>query len=348
MLFLITSGSLPAVDPSYAQRLLSARSEREGQKGLFVFGIVYLLLMTLILTVGMYGAGLRPHLENPDQILLIMAQDYLPLFGKALFLTAVAAAAMSTVSSYLNVTAGLIVKNLILELVPDLSQKKQIFWARICTVIVAVITLSFAPIASNGLAVAAVAAQVILIAAMGPLIYLILFWRRLTERAAFWGTLITTVVTFVLMIVVGGPNAAVLGPGLFGLPVQFWGFIVAGITFGGLSFTEAYSTVNLAPKFQSLFSTKSQRVRISKKPIMIVCTMWFVLFIPWGYMKITGTQFAFPVLSGKFSFFSDVLLLAAAAIVFVVSIYLIIYLIKFLRGNKYEDVDNQVKKQHIN
>src|SRR5699024_2778044 len=47
--FLITSGSLPAVDPSYAQRLLAAKSERDGRIGLYVFAIMYLLIMTLIL-----------------------------------------------------------------------------------------------------------------------------------------------------------------------------------------------------------------------------------------------------------------------------------------------------------
>ncbi|MTW84402.1 sodium/solute symporter [Virgibacillus dakarensis] len=346
--FLITSGGLPAVDPSYAQRLLSARSEREGRKGLYVFAGVYLLLMTLILTVGMYGAGLRPTLENPDQILLVMAQDYLPLFGKALFLTAVAAAAMSTVSSYLNVTAGLIVKNLILELVPGLSQKRQIFWARISTVIVAVVTLSFAPIATTGLAVAAVAAQIILIAAMGPLIYLILFWRRLTERAAFWGTLITAVATFMLVIVVGGPDAAVLGPGLFGLPVLFWGFMIAAITFGGLSFLEPYSPHNLSPKFRSVFERNSPKVMLSNRGLIGVCVMWLVLFIPWGYMKLSGTHSAFPFLGGSFSWFTDIFFLVAAFLVFGLSIYLMTRLVKFLRRSNYDKVTEEVENQRIN
>src|SRR5699024_9081802 len=233
--FLITSGSLPAVDPSYAQRLLAAKSELDGRIGLYVFAIMYLLIMTLILSVGMYGSGLLPNLANPDNVLLEMAQEYLPLFGKALFLTAVAAAAMFTVSSYLNVTAGMIVKNLILELKPNLSTQNQVRWARICTVFVALATLSFAPIASGGLAVAANAAQMILISAVGPLIYLILFWRKLSETAAFWGTVITSILTFILVLAVGGPDAAVLGPGIFGLPVQFWGLIIAAVSFVGLS-----------------------------------------------------------------------------------------------------------------
>ncbi|GGK03790.1 transporter [Lentibacillus kapialis] len=345
MAFLITSGGLPAVDPSYAQRLLAAKSEREGRKGLYVFAAIYLLIMTLILSVGMYGAGLRPSLENPDQVLLVMAQDYLPLFGKALFLTAVAAAAMSTVSSYFNVTAGMIVKNIILEFVPNLSKERQIFWARISTVIAALATLSFAPIASSGLAVAAVAAQIILISAIGPLIYLILFWRRFTEKAAFWGTLITSVATFVLVIVVGGPNAAVLGPGLIGVPVQFWGFLIAAISFGSLSFLEPYSSQKLSPKFWSLFEEKSQNVGPSKRGLAGVCIMWLLLFVPWGYMKITGEKFVFPLLGGPFAWVTDALLLIVAILVFAVSVYLLTRLVKFLRKKPHNNNTEEVNYQ---
>lgn len=333
--FLITSGSLPAVDPSYAQRLLAAKSERDGRIGLYVFAIMYLLIMTLILSVGMYGSGLLPNLANPDNVLLEMAQEYLPLFGKALFLTAVAAAAMSTVSSYLNVTAGMIVKNLILEFAPKLTMKKQILWARICTVFVALATLSFAPIASSGLAVAANAAQIILISAVGPLIYLILFWKKTSEQGAFWGTVITALATFTLVIVVGGPDAAVLGPGLLGIPVQFWGFIIAGITFVGISYLKPNTMEKTPTAFQSLF--KQQSSGPSLKSIIGISLLWLILFIPFIYMKITDEKFAFPFLSGRFAWLTNTTFLITSVLVFGMSLYLITRLVKFLRSTNNQE-----------
>jgi solute:Na+ symporter, SSS family len=156
--FLVTCEVLPAVDPSYAQRTLAASSEREGRERIYVFASIYFLVMMLILSLGMYGAGLRPDLGNPDQVLMMMAQGYLPLFGKALFLTAVAAAAMSTISADFNATAGLIVKNFVAELVPGMSRERQVFWSRAGTGGVALLALSFAPIATTDLAVAAIAA----------------------------------------------------------------------------------------------------------------------------------------------------------------------------------------------
>lgn len=330
--FLITSGGLPAVDPSYAQRLLAARSDKEGRIGLYVFAAIYLMVMLLILSIGMYGSVLRPELANPDRVLLIMAQDYLPLFGKALFLTAVAAAAMSTISSYLNVTSGLFVKNVLVQMRPNLSQERQVFWARIGTVGVALAALAFIPFASGGLAVAAVAAQIILIAAIGPLVYLSLFWRRLTESAAFWGTASTAVVTFILIWVVGGPNAAVLGPGIVGVPVLFWGFAVAALVFVGLSLLKPYRPAQLSPTFYELFEQRTSRVFPSKWEVGALGGLWLALLMPWAYMKLAGVQTAFPPLSGPFSWLTDGGLLAVAAIVLTATVIMLYLLIKYVRG----------------
>lgn len=329
--FLITSGALPAVDPSYAQRTLAARSEREGKIGIYVFVAMYLLVMLLILSLGMYGAGLRPNLANPDQVLLVLAQGYLPLFGKALFLTAVAAAAMSTISAYFNVTAGLVVKNFVVELVPDLSQERQVFWTRVATVAVAVVALSFAPIAATGLAVAAIAAQIVLIAAMGPLIYLILFWRRLTEGAAFWGTVATAIGTFVLVLIAGGPEAAVLGPGPLGVPVLFWGFAIAALVFGGLSLLQPYRPDALSPKFRSLFDGDAPSMAPSRWQLGTVGGMWILLFVPWVYMRAGGITAAFPPLSGPLARLTDGTLLVVAVAVLAASAYMLARLVVYIR-----------------
>ncbi|CAA9454903.1 MAG: hypothetical protein AVDCRST_MAG58-1191 [uncultured Rubrobacteraceae bacterium] len=343
--FLITSGALPAVDPSYAQRTLAARSEREGRVGIYVFAAMYLLVMLLILSLGMYGAGLRPNLGNPDQVLLVMAQGYLPLFGKALFLTAVAAAAMSTISAYFNVTAGLIVKNFVVELVPGMSQERQVFWSRVGTGVVALVALSFAPIAATGLAVAAIAAQIILIAAMGPLIYLVLFWPRLTERAAFWGTVATGVGTFALVLAVGGPEAAVLGPGLLGIPVLFWGFAIVALVFGGLSLLETYNPDEVSPRFRDFFEESTSGIALSRWELGAVAVMWLVLFIPWAYMKVTGSTNAFPPLSGPLALLTDGTLLAVTVIVLAASAYMLTKLVKYMQRGMREMTEVHAERE---
>lgn len=279
--FLITSGAMGAADPTFAQRMLAARSDRDGRLGAYAFALLYLCIAIVILVLGMYGRVLMPDLEQSDQVLLILAQDYLPLVGKALFLTAVAAAAMSTISSYLNVTAGIFVKNIVLERRPNMTPARQVLWTRIGTVLGAGAALFFAPAASGGLAVAAVAAQIILMAAVAPLIFAILFWRRLTERGAFWGFVATAITTFVLIIVVGGPDAAVLGPGIAGVPVLFWGLGVAVLVGGGISLVEAKRTAPEVPgDFADYFAGHHPRVRPSRRAVTGVIVMWAVLLSP--------------------------------------------------------------------
>lgn len=334
--FLITSGALPAVDPSYAQRTLAARSEREGRIGIYVFAAMYLLVMLLILALGMYGAGLRPNLANPDQILLVLSQGYLPLFGKALFLTAVAAAAMSTISAYFNVTAGLIVKNFVVEMAPGMPQERQVFWTRVATAGVAVVSLSFAPIAATGLAVAAIAAQIVLIAAMGPLIYLILFWRRLTEGAAFWGTVATAIGTFVFVLLAGGPEAAVLGPGPLGIPVLFWGFAIAAVAFVGTSLLQPYRADALSPTFRDLFTGDAPSMAPSRRQLVGVGAMWLILFVPWAYMKVAGITAAFPPLAGPLAWLTDGTLLAVAVVVLAASAFMLARLVGYMRRGMQE------------
>lgn len=329
--FLITSGGLGAVDPSFAQRILAARSDREGRLGLYVFAILYLLVMILILVIGMYGAALRPGLDNPDQIILVMAQDYLPLFGKALFLTAVAAAAMSTISSYLNVTAGIFVKNILMVLKPDLTSARQVMWARLITVVVALAALCFAPIASTGLTVAAVATQLILISAIGPLIYLTLFWPRLTEQGAFWGTSVTIVVTGLFIVLAGSAGAAVLGPGVLGLPVQFWGFIAAALSFVGVSrLTRRHGEV-LPETFRALFAQPWREVLPSRRAFTGLGLMWTVLLIPGIWEAINGYRFALPPLSGPFAWLTDLTLFAITIVVIVASLAMLWLLVVHLR-----------------
>lgn len=332
--FLVTSGAMGVADPTFAQRMLAARSDREGRIGAYTFSVMYLLIAVLILTLGMYGRVLLPGLDQPDQVLVLIAQKYLPLFGKALFLTAVAAAAMSTISSYLNVTAGIFVKNIVLDRRPDMPAHRQVLWTRVGTAAVAATALLFAPVASGGLAVAAVAAQIILVGAVGPLIFLILFWRRLTERGAFWGFCLTTVVTFTLILAVGGPDAAVLGPGWFGIPVQFWAFAVAAIGFVGLSLVGRRAVALAPPRFREYFEGRGTPVRPSRLAVGGVCLMWAVLLAPLAYRELLADRtFALPPLGGSLAWMTDATLIGIALAVIAATVVMVRLLITYVRTN---------------
>jgi len=333
--FLITSGAMPVADPTYAQRMLAARSDRDGRLGVYSFAGLYILLAIVILVLGMYGRALMPGLDTPDNVLLLMAQEYLPLIGKALFLTAVAAAAMSTISSYLNVTAGIFVQNILMEKRPNMPPSRQVLWTRIATALGGGAALLFAPIADGGLAVAALAAQIVLMAAVAPLIMAILFWRRLTERGAFWGFVVTAPATLVLIVGAGGPDAAVMGPGPLGIPVLFWGLGIAVLASGGVSMLDARaSTAHASAAFSDYFDGRLPRVRPSRRAVIGVLVMWAVLMIPLAWRELFGEEGAIrsmPPLSGPFSWVTDIGLLAIALVISVASVLMIVYTIGYAR-----------------
>jgi len=301
----------------------------------YSFAGLYILLAIVILVLGMYGRALMPGLDTPDNVLLLMAQEYLPLIGKALFLTAVAAAAMSTISSYLNVTAGIFVQNILMEKRPNMPPSRQVLWTRIATALGGGAALLFAPIADGGLAVAALAAQIVLMAAVAPLIMAILFWRRLTERGAFWGFVVTAPATLVLIVGAGGPDAAVMGPGPLGIPVLFWGLGIAVLASGGVSMLDARaSTAHASAAFSDYFDGRLPRVRPSRRAVIGVLVMWAVLMIPLAWRELFGEEGAIrsmPPLSGPFSWVTDIGLLAIALVISVASVLMIVYTIGYAR-----------------
>lgn len=333
--FLITSGAMSAADPTFAQRMLAARTDRDGRLGAYAFALLYLFIAIIILALGMYGRVLMPNLGQSDQVLLLLAQNYLPVFGKALFLTAVAAAAMSTISSYLNVTAGIFVKNIVVDRHPAMSQQRQVLWTRVGTVFGALAALLFAPIASGGLAVMALGAQIILMAAVAPLIMAILFWKRLTERGAFWGFIVTTIVTLALIVVVGGPDAAVLGPGLVGVPVLFWGLGVAVVVFGAVSLIDPRAPSTREPQeFDDYFAGRVERVRPSRRAVIGIAVMWAVLLSPLAWRLLSDAPaMSIPPLAGPTAWLTDVGILIVAAIIVLASIYLVARVIAYARAS---------------
>jgi hypothetical protein len=171
------------------------------------------------------------------------------------------------------------------------------------------------------------------------LIYLVLFWRRLTERAAFWGTVATGVGTFALVLAVGGPEAAVLGPGPLGIPVLFWGFAIAALVFGGLSLIQTYRPDELSPRFRDLLEGDAPTMAPSRWELGTVAFMWLVLFVPWVYMKITGTTSAFPALSGPLAWLTDGALVVVTAIVLAASAYMLTKLVRYMQRGMQEMPD---------
>ncbi|MGE5703405.1 MAG: sodium:solute symporter family protein [Clostridia bacterium] len=335
--FIMATSLWIPVDLGFAQRMLAARSMEEGRKGAYAFfGIDYFNNIVLVL-IGVYGVIFVPGLTNTDEVVIRMVNETFPIAGAALVVSAVAAAAMSTISTYLNAGSSILVKNFMLKLKPDLAAGRQIFWSKVFTAVICLAALSFGPfISSSGIVAAAIAVQMVLVTSLAPVVILGVFWKRLTEKAAFWGCLVNSIITFILMMAAGGPFAAIGGTGFFGIPVIFWGTIVAIILFGGISLLTTYKPESMSVAFREIFEGK--RAKVSNKDLVFLGSLWAVLFGLVIYHKVTGSTASFPPLSGPFAWMTDTFFILSSLGVSITAIWIIVKVVKFIREEAFDEI----------
>ncbi|MDZ4701432.1 MAG: sodium:solute symporter family protein [Rhodothermales bacterium] len=111
-------------------RAIAARSPQVAQRSAFMAGGVYLLIGLIPVTIGLIGASLMPGLEDPEQLLPLVARQYLPPVLYALFNGALISAILSTVDSVLLVAASLLSHNIIVPLRPGLTERQKVIIAR--------------------------------------------------------------------------------------------------------------------------------------------------------------------------------------------------------------------------
>ena len=329
--FLLAVSLWVPIDLGFVQRMLAARDADQGRKGAYAYLALQFFVLLLLVTLGMYGGALVQGLDNPDEVVLRLARGTLPLFGAALFVSAVAAAAMSTMSTYLNAGSSVIVKSLIMDLKPDLSNERRLMLTRVFTAVFCLAAISFTPfISAEGLVAAAVAVQMILVAALAPLILLGIFWKRLTERGGFWGCLVASVVTFVLMMVEGGPGVAIASPGPLGVPVLFWGAAAGAVFFVGASLLEPYRPENTSPEFREVFAGRVQRT--PNTDLKVMGALWTLLVLLGVYENTIGSGTAFPPLGdGLGGFLTDAFFLVVVVGLLGVSVYILARLLGYIR-----------------
>lgn len=122
--------AVPVVGSLVAQELISralaARSPEIARGGTIAGGAMFILVGLVPIALGLVGWRLIPGLEDPDQILILQAEAYLPTVLYVVFAGALVSAILSTVDSTLLVAGSLTAHNVILSLRPDLSPRAKV------------------------------------------------------------------------------------------------------------------------------------------------------------------------------------------------------------------------------
>jgi solute:Na+ symporter, SSS family len=196
-------GSLVAAE--VVARILAARSASVARNATVVAGGAYLLVGLMPVALGLLGAVLVPGLADPEQILPILADRYLPTVLSVVFSGALVSAILSTVDSALLVAAGLVSHNIVVPMRPAIGERGKVLVAR-----------SF-------------------VVAFGVLAYLMAFraervYELVEQASAFGSAGIVTVVFFGLFTRHGGSTAAVASL-LSGVAAWIAGAYVLGLPY---------------------------------------------------------------------------------------------------------------------
>ena len=170
-----------------------AKSLSDARKGiLFVAGAIF-VFATFPVIIGMSGRIVFPE-ANPDSIIYIMAEEISPVFS-SLAGIAICASVLSTAPALLLMLSATVTRDLYCIVRKDASDKEQLLFSKIIIIVIAVIgiALSFGmeSILNEWLASFQIRAIV------GIVIVISIYWKKVTNTAAFWA------------IIVGGILAAV-------------------------------------------------------------------------------------------------------------------------------------------
>jgi len=324
------------IDLGFMQRMLAARDPKDSRRAALGFLVIVTLWACIMVGMGVMGGQLFPGVKVTDTVILLIANAAMPGIGMAIFVTAITAAVMSTVSTYLNATAAIITKNFYKRFInKDADDKQMIKVIRLMIPVVAVAALCFAPsVRSAGVFATAITAQIVLCAAVTPMILLSTYWKRMTESAAFWGCLISGVVTLALVFYSGGGNAVFFGAGIAGIPAIFIGLALGFIIYLILSWIKPYNPDAVGPVFREFFDNKQTSGRVPKTDLFIIGGGVVLLLIAILVKANTETVKAWPPLSGFGGKVTDGVFYILAAGLTLISLYILVRTISWVKSLK--------------
>lgn len=176
-------GSLMAAE--LVSRVLAARSPHVARRSVFLAGGLYLGFGLIPVGLGLLGSVVLPGLAEPEQVLPLMAQRLLPTGLYVLFAGALISAILSTVDSALLVSSSLLSHNVVVPLLPRVTETGKVRLAR------------------GGVAALGVLAYALALHADGV-------YALVEEASAFGSAGIFVVVVFGLFSRVGGASSALL------------------------------------------------------------------------------------------------------------------------------------------
>jgi SSS family solute:Na+ symporter len=130
-------------DQTHVQRVLSARSVDDAQKGSLFAGVLKILPVFLLVLPGVIGYVLFKDIIGTDanQTFPVLIKELLPIGLKGIVAAALLAALMSVLAAALNSSATLVSVDIVKRMKPSITDKQQVLYGRIAAVVIMIISM---------------------------------------------------------------------------------------------------------------------------------------------------------------------------------------------------------------
>lgn len=238
------------VAQDFLQRIMAARSSRDGVIGTILTGVFATALVVVPVLAGVFGLIQYPDISNPKYIIPQLATDILPVWAAGILLAALAAAVMSTGDSLLLSLSSNVVDDFYLQYVdPDADAQAQQRVSRMVVAVIAVLSLGMAFLLPQILDLLILATIAITAGAVVPWLA-VFYWPRATANGAFWSMLVAGFAA-VIWGILGFINGTTT---YMGFPPMFVGLPLSLMLFVGISLYEdpEYESVREAAEAHNL------------------------------------------------------------------------------------------------
>ena len=181
------------VDQAYMQRALAAKDPETARFAYLFTAGNYVIFGACVALLGLAAAVLIPGLENENQAVPELVAQVLPEGVRALVITAIIAATMSTSSSFLAAASSLAVQDLYEPMFGQgAGEDRQIFHSRVITAALATTSLGISLVFPGVVSLVIFATLVAPAAIFIPFI-LSIFWDKTPAHAGFWAILVSAI-----------------------------------------------------------------------------------------------------------------------------------------------------------
>lgn len=177
------------------QRCLASRSESVARSSAMLGGLFYFLLGLIPLYIGLAGRDIFPHLEKPELLMPLLAQQFLSPLAFALFACGLLSAIMSTADSYLLAGTSLLANNVLLKVWHIDTEKNKIFLLRVLNVTLALFAFGLAMSGPSIFDMMVHSGATLFVAVFVPA-SAALFWKG-ANRPAAWTSLLVGLVSWI-------------------------------------------------------------------------------------------------------------------------------------------------------